>query len=214
MIKRLIPVVIALLVMNIICVWLFTLPAPFWSKDLSNNGVANIATSISGLTTPLLTLASIFLIYITFSEQKEGNKQQKRKNEFDKLLNLFNHAKENLHGLKIRGTVKGEHITYTGYEGLHRFMNAHANDDKSHFQMVLNSTSSDEIFYIFQSFVVIKKALKEADITYNELSELKELYNAFIKYHLLHPIDLFLAKFGDDNKHEIIAVMKELKKTL
>jgi hypothetical protein len=110
--------------MAIICfitVFVFTLPSFNNHYDLSSNVKANIGTTISGITAPVIGIFSAILVYLAFTAQTESNNEQRLKNESDIIFLLINQFNEEVNGFYIKSTKGETIIEQRGVIGLHSY---------------------------------------------------------------------------------------------
>jgi len=107
---------------------LFKLPAlwPIFDYSKSND----LATAISGLTTPVISLVSIILIYLAFNKQAEANKILKEQNDSLKeqkdvefIFSLFDQLDKELKKICFWEGSKTEKSKSAGYEAIEKLTN-------------------------------------------------------------------------------------------
>ncbi|SDP86107.1 hypothetical protein SAMN05428975_3098 [Mucilaginibacter sp. OK268] len=115
-------VILSVLTLISFCTLILALsPAVIPFFDFSTQQTANIGSTIGGITAPVLTIFTSYLLYITLTRQTESNTEQRLKNESDIIFLLINQMDSELDRFYIkqtRGTVVEK---YTGLEALNDF---------------------------------------------------------------------------------------------
>lgn len=162
-IPRLLLYGISLILIIIAFNWIVLLPNFIDNFDFSSNSVANIGTTISGLTTPILTVFTAFLLYLTLNKQTEANNDQKLKNDVDIIFLLYNQldAEYNqltytVNGTRTTGQLKERYRdVHVGYDALFEF-SSHMRVSADTFSVNKNT---DKIKSILNSYLLIQKML-------------------------------------------------------
>lgn len=114
--KNILIIVLVAVLLSFFCVIVFTRPAISEFYDLSNSG--NIGDAIGGITSPVIGLISIILLYITLNKQIESIKDQKIKNESDMIFLLINQFEVEYNSFFLNKTERGVKEKMTGFEAL------------------------------------------------------------------------------------------------
>ena len=119
--KSLIIIFFVLTLFSICTIILVLSPALFPFFNLSTQQTANIGTTIGGVTAPVLTIFSSYLLYIALTRQTESNLEQRLKNESDMVFLLINQLDNELDRFYIKQTKGAVVEKYTGLEALNDF---------------------------------------------------------------------------------------------
>ncbi|RYY24625.1 MAG: hypothetical protein EOO04_12790 [Chitinophagaceae bacterium] len=119
--KTLIVIIIFLAMISLCVILILLLPAvdPFF--DFSTGRTANVGSTIGGLTAPVLTIFSSYLVYLALIRQTESNNEQRLKNESDMIFLLINQLDAELSGFYVKQTQGNVVHKYTGLEALNDF---------------------------------------------------------------------------------------------
>lgn len=119
--KSLLVILFILTLISFSVINLVLLPAFSSFFDFTTDRTANIGTTIGGITTPVLTIFSSYLLYMTLTRQTESNLQQRLKNESDMIFLLINQLDAELGSFYMKQTKGTVVERLTGLEGLNDF---------------------------------------------------------------------------------------------
>ncbi|QEL01581.1 hypothetical protein FKG96_12440 [Olivibacter sp. LS-1] len=94
--------IVILIIINIIFILIVLSPSIVGIFDFTSKNTSNIATTISGLTSPILTVGSAYLLYLALTKQIESNNEQRRKNDFDMVTLLYNQLNKEYNSIEFR----------------------------------------------------------------------------------------------------------------
>lgn len=100
---------------------LMILPAMFPFFDLSSQQTANIGSTIGGITAPVLSIFSSYLLYMALTRQTESNIDQRLKNESDIIFLLLNQLDQELANFYLKQKQGNIELKLTGLEALNDF---------------------------------------------------------------------------------------------
>lgn len=119
--KSLLVILFILTLISFSVINLVLLPAFSSFFDFSTDRTANIGSTIGGITAPVLTIFSSYLLYMTLTRQTESNSQQRLKNESDMIFLLINQMDAELGSFYMKQTKGTVVERLTGLEGLNDF---------------------------------------------------------------------------------------------
>lgn len=164
-------IVLVAILLCFFCVIILTRPAISEFYDLSSSG--NVGDTIGGITSPIIGLISIILLYITLNRQIESIKDQKIKNESDIIFLLINQFEVEYNSFFLYKTVLGVREKMTGFEGLTYLCDcigsmASSSDNKKIGQYYY----TNQIICIIRSYKLIEERIELAAIS----AELKQVF--------------------------------------
>lgn len=119
--KTLIVLMVALTMLSFSVIVILLLPSIDRYFDFSTDRTANIGSTIGGLTAPVLTIFSSYLVYLALIRQTESNNEQRLKNESDMIFLLINQLDAELDGFYVKQTKGTVEQKFTGLEALNDF---------------------------------------------------------------------------------------------
>lgn len=181
-------ILIGLFVISFLSILIFTLPSISWTKDLTGNHNANIATTISGITTPILSAITIYFLYVAFTKQKESNEMQVCKNNADLIFSLLEQVNNDYQLFSVKSEDHAQ--TYNGNVAMIKIANKVV--PQRSIDGFLSTAYSDDLLYILTSLELINKQIKDSKLEKPIRDLLKTKYEKFVftkLYFCLHAIN-------------------------
>ncbi|RZJ82579.1 MAG: hypothetical protein EOO47_00075 [Flavobacterium sp.] len=164
-------IVLLAILLSIASVWIFASKYSFYIIDLSTSEAANVADTINGLTSPVLTIITILLVFLTFNDQRkyirEQQKELNKKDVNDKANTINNEMKELLNIMETFSTTAyaafgaGNSVVMTGFQAITTFIKSFDIGLPSNYR----SDYSQLHHFLLQYLFVVKsiEALSETD---------------------------------------------------
>ncbi|MEH6306184.1 hypothetical protein RYH73_11055 [Olivibacter sp. CPCC 100613] len=155
---------VAVLAINLLFVLVVLSPAKYSIFDFTSGETSNIATTITGLTTPILTLFSAYLLYLALTKQTESNETQKLKNDVDMVAFLFNQLDTEFNGISLRQTITSRTGTNQpekriedsyGLTAMQKICASYHNEPKYYKTMY----AMDQVKSTIASFLIVEEAI-------------------------------------------------------
>lgn len=168
--------------------------SPLFDYTIENK--VKISTTVNSLATPIISLISVILLYITLSKQIESNYFQKKSKNLDLILVMYNQLQieyENLSYTK-KGTSTSKGIT-TSYENHFKGADALQENLKS-FRIKPEkfgpSYQSDKIIRLINTFTLVENLIYSMDLEVEARKLLIQNINSLYKTNF-KPVLLSLA---------------------
>jgi len=164
--------------------------------DFSDDDKVKISTTINALATPVISLISVILLYITLSKQIQSNYFQKKAKNLDLILVMYNQLQVEYENFSYRkkgqSTTKG--VT-TSYE--RQFNGADAlRENLARFRITPEkfgpSYQSDKIIRLVHTFALVENLIITMDLEENARNLLTQNIESFYRTSL-RPVFLSLA---------------------
>lgn len=198
-IKNSILLIIFLIISCIICTTILLLPALNHYFDLSDKG--NLGSAISGLTAPVIGIASSILLYRTLMLQIENNKTQAVRNDTDIIFGLMKNLTDDINMFYTKYTLENHNITsgklngnkevkFTGVEGLYDFSWRFVNNDvfKSWTFGFKSFYEAGLIELIISSFKLVESRIQLAEVPQDQLILFKRRLQSIFDSILYEPL--------------------------
>jgi hypothetical protein len=152
----------------------------------------NIGGALAGVTTPIIGIITIVLLYITLSKQLASYNEQRIKNECDIVLLLINQLDHEIESFYVKQTQAGKEIKRTGIEALNDFCREYRYENNIE-QFKGNSTfklwyEAGQIALLITTFQLIERRIISSPVK----DKLSEIFNskmqAYYKYKLKIPL--------------------------
>lgn len=158
-------------IMSMIGIVIITQPSLIPMFDLSSSNSANIGTTIAGITSPLLTLITIYFLYQAFLKQSEGNDFQKVKNDLDLIFLMIADLNSEYDKFEIVENQGSNRNVYTGYIAVKKYCR---NLSPYPFQFFSQQMESDYLLYLIKTYTLIKERISIAKLDNHSLELLNE----------------------------------------
>ena len=149
--------------------------------NFNSNDKVNISSIVNSIASPVITLVSVILLYITLQEQIKTNKSQQYKNDFEIIALQYNQLEIEFANLNFDYSVtktKGSQSTTTeiskkGYDAFSKICTMYKNNIVKFHQ----SYGADKIRSIILSFKLSDDLIRNF-----KFSNTQQLYNEKLKY--------------------------------
>ena len=169
--KSLLLITVTLGIVSVIVIVAITQPSLIPLFNLSSSSSANIGTTIAGITSPLLTLITIYFLYQAFLKQTEGNNFQKVKNDFDIIFLMITDLNSEYDKFEIVENQGHNRNVYTGYKAVIKYCLACI---KQPFKFFSEKIESDYLLYLIKTYTIIKDRIALAELDSHSLHLLSE----------------------------------------
>lgn len=203
MIRLLLIIGCILFVVSLGAILLFTLPAFTSNLDLSSSTTANIGTTISGITAPILNIISIYFLYVAFTKQQEANDIQRNRNDVDLAFRLLDDVNTELNNFTIKETNgrTQQQTVYSGTLALFRYCKPFY-DNANRFKFFTEQYESDIIVSILTSYDLMAQKFELASLP-------MDIAKQFFYSKLKIPVS-FLVKAQLLETHEMAVTIRTL----
>jgi hypothetical protein len=199
-------ITLALFLAGITFLTIFLILHPSYSSiwDLSKSSAANIGSSIGGLTAPILSIFSSYLLYLALSAQRAANNDQRIKADSDIIFLLISQLEQEYNSFETETTYRktGENpvtkIT-KGYEALTRFATLYGSNVHTNLEAFLEDARSDNFLLLLRSFDLITETIESADFTEKTKSIFRRKIQIYYKSKLEFPVVELSKRFQSIN---------------
>lgn len=199
--KSLLVILCVLTLISFSVIIIALLPAFDSFFDLTTDKTANIGSTIGGITAPVLTIFSSYLLYSALTRQTESNLEQRLKNESDMIFLLINQLDAELGSFYMKQTRGNVVERLTGLEGLNDFARGYRYENNiDQFESMPGFTfkawyEAGQIAVIVDTFNLIEQriALSNLDGEIRNLFQLK--LDSYYKGKLIIPFNSLASAF-------------------
>ncbi|SMC94439.1 hypothetical protein [Pedobacter nyackensis] len=195
MIKPLFIIGCILFLISVASILIFTLPAITSNFDLSTSYTANIGTTISGITSPIINVISIYFLYIAFTKQQEANDLQRNRNDVDLAFRILDDVNTELNNFAIKETdMRTNEVTmYHGTIALFRYCKPFY-DHPDRYRLFTEQYESDVIISILMSYDIMVEKFKIAALP---MDIPKQFFNSKLKVPLSYLVKVQIHEVDD-----------------
>lgn len=152
--------ILSLLLLVLCCaasVWLFIYDFKIYFLDLTKVDSANIASTINGLTTPVLSFVTIVLIYITYKSQLHSESRQINKDRIDLIMTSISHLNLEINSVFYEHDGK----KYTSNEAWVKLFTdlkekKESDGEEQTYEYFEDTTHYERLMFIFYSFYLLR----------------------------------------------------------
>lgn len=174
---------------------IFSLPAICGLFDLSEKGP--IGDALGGITAPIIGLASVILLYLTLQEQVKINKEQKRFNDANRILNMSAHISQMVDSLRFcyssnQGVMVGHGLsTIPILDSLSSGVGIAEEEFNQLFEKIIQLDTITTFYFLTLTDNTLDLSENEKSLLLQSLSPVLEKYSMFYNLVLESRISVF-----------------------